>query len=156
MCIRDRFLADEPELCLVGFHTLFNGLGVALVLPFARPFARLIERLVPERGAPLTAGLDERLLVEDPAYGLEAARGALEASAPLTFGELAGLLREGAPRARVAERLAPVATALDRTRGYLARLTTPPQRAELFARHQALVHAADHLHRLVELSLIHI
>ena len=146
------FLADEPELCLVGFHTLFNGLGVALVLPFARPFARLIERLVPERGAPLTAGLDERLLVEDPAYGLEAARGALEASAPLTFGELAGLLREGAPRARVAERLAPVATALDRTRGYLARLTTPPQRAELFARHQALVHAADHLHRLVERS----
>ncbi|MFD0979860.1 Na/Pi cotransporter family protein [Tropicimonas aquimaris] len=31
------------QIALVGFHSMFNALGVVLVLPFARPFARMIE-----------------------------------------------------------------------------------------------------------------
>jgi len=45
-------LAANAELSLVAFHTLFNILGLILILPFTSRFARFIERLVPEKGSP--------------------------------------------------------------------------------------------------------
>ncbi len=56
---------NSPEVVAVGFHSLFNSLGVVLVLPFTIPFGRLIERLFPERAAPLARLFDKKLL-EDP------------------------------------------------------------------------------------------
>ena len=41
---------------LAAFHTLFIAVGVALFLPWVHPFARLVERLLPdEPGDALTA-----------------------------------------------------------------------------------------------------
>lgn len=40
-------LNEHAELALVGFHTFFNTLGVIAILPFARSFAHMIERLFP-------------------------------------------------------------------------------------------------------------
>ena len=67
-----------PHLALVAFHTTFNVLGVVIVLPFTRPFARLMTRLVPERGPDLTARLDTNLL-GDPAAATLALAGTLRA-----------------------------------------------------------------------------
>jgi len=143
-------LADDPELCLVGFHTLFNGLGVVAVLPVAARFARLIERLVPDRGPRLAAGLDPALLEEAPAYGLEAVHGALTEVAPAVFRAIASLLRSRASTARAIEELAPAMAALTRTRAFLRRVTTTAEDAPLHARHQSLMHAIDHLQRLAD------
>ena len=40
-------LNSHAELALVGFHTLFNTLGVLIVIPFAPLFARMMERIIP-------------------------------------------------------------------------------------------------------------
>lgn len=56
---------SSPEVLAVAFHSTFNLLGVVLVLPFTRPFGRLVERLFPERG-PVLAQAFDRGLLEDP------------------------------------------------------------------------------------------
>ncbi|MFO7546642.1 MAG: hypothetical protein R6W77_14205, partial [Trueperaceae bacterium] len=47
----------DPALTLAAFHTLFNLVGVALVLPWLGGFARMVSRLVPDQGAALTRPL---------------------------------------------------------------------------------------------------
>jgi phosphate:Na+ symporter len=47
---------DAPTI-LALFHTFFNALGVAILLPLAPRLARLIERIVPERGSRATRHL---------------------------------------------------------------------------------------------------
>ena len=66
---------DSPAFALVGFHTLFNVVALAIVLPVAGQFAWLMEKLVPERDTGLARRLDKRLLAEP-----QAAHAALEAT----------------------------------------------------------------------------
>src|SRR5690606_23875524 len=56
-------------ISLATFHTLFILLGVILVLPFNRTFARWIERLLPELEPSLTRHLGDALL-QVPAIAL--------------------------------------------------------------------------------------
>jgi phosphate:Na+ symporter len=62
----------NAEFALVGFHTVFNGLGVLLALPFTERFARLIEWLIPQRDDELVRRLD-RSLYENPSVAMLAA-----------------------------------------------------------------------------------
>ena len=56
--------ASSPEAIAAMFHTVFNLLGLVLILPFTKPFGRFIERLVPEKQEPLAAIFHHRLLVD--------------------------------------------------------------------------------------------
>jgi phosphate:Na+ symporter len=61
----------DPARALANAHTVFNVTNALVLIPFLGPFARFIERLVPERdGAP---SLDHGL-VAAPALALQAAR----------------------------------------------------------------------------------
>lgn len=42
------FIIDDAEVALVAFHTTFNTIGVLCILPFSKPFARMICWLFPE------------------------------------------------------------------------------------------------------------
>ena len=68
-------LNTGPE-ALAAFHTLFIAVGVGVFLPFVRQYARLIERLLPERGPVLTRHLDS-LLLQTPSVAIEASGRAL-------------------------------------------------------------------------------
>lgn len=57
-------LEVNKEVALVGFHTLFNTLGVIIVLPFTRTFARFMERLIKEKYPLYVQRLDKALLSE--------------------------------------------------------------------------------------------
>src|SRR5499433_2774724 len=48
---------------LAGYHTAYNVVGVAVLLPLVDRFTRLVERILPERGSPLTRCLDPAALV---------------------------------------------------------------------------------------------
>ena len=61
---------NNAEVGVVAFHTLFNFLGVILILPFTYPFAKLITRLIPASGHQLTRRLQTSLLIE-PSIALE-------------------------------------------------------------------------------------
>lgn len=138
-------LRDDPELCLVGFHTLFNGLGLLAVLPFAGGFARLLERLIPERPVRWTERLD-RALLRDPAVALRAVEPTLADLASRSFDLLADCF---AGREIASERREWISRALEETRTYLARIETPQRGGAADAREIASLHVIDQLRRLL-------
>src|SRR5271170_126141 len=62
---------------LAAYHTAYNVVGVAILLPLMGPFTRLIERLVPERGSAFTKYLDPAAL-RAPTVAVEAVRRTVE------------------------------------------------------------------------------
>src|SRR5690606_33968764 len=65
--------ALDPSVVLAAFHTAFNLLGVAILLPVAPRFAAVVSALVRERAPSLTRHLDASV-AELPAVAAEAAR----------------------------------------------------------------------------------
>jgi len=137
---------DPGATSLAAFHTLFIAVGVAIFLPLVHPFARWIERLLPEHGPTLTRHLDNTLL-SLPAVALEATRRALSEIAGELFRSLrdviTGVLPAGAELRR-----AQIQPALERTQEFFAKV--PPVNADepILQSRVAQVHAIDHLVRL--------
>ncbi len=138
-------IQSNPEIALVGFHTAFNVLALAVGLPLARPFADLMERLVPKRDAGLTWRLDDRLLAEPGA-----AEAAIVATLKDEFAVILEWLRDalggaegprGMTRHELLQDLRNTRDYLDRTN----RLVGPGHRPLDML---TSIHAMDHLHRM--------
>jgi phosphate:Na+ symporter len=139
--------AGNAQIALVAFHTIFNTIGVILVLPFTRPFARLVMRLVPETGPPLLRRLDERLL-RDPATAVDAAAATVRDISDVLIGILIDFLEPRKTRHLDTVRLTSVNEALETTRGFVEQIRTVPTDQHAHLRHLATMHALDHLFRL--------
>jgi len=139
--------ATEPELVLVGFHSGFNALGVIVILPFTTQFARLIIRLFPERGNPLTRHLDSSLL-GSPEIAIQAARATLRDIIESAFGELVRRIDSPIAR-REAQPLTDAELAVDQTRDYLQRLRIDSQQPAWLTEYLRSVHILDHLRRVI-------
>jgi phosphate:Na+ symporter len=137
------FDGDAPT-ALVVFHTLFNIIGVVLLLPFVGRITEVIERLVPQRGGAMPEPLDRSLLAE-PAAAIDAARVALGRIAAALFDELSRRVTGRPARLRPEE----ARQALDGVEAALGKLELPAADMDLKARHAALLHLVDHLHRLI-------
>lgn len=147
------FIGDNDQAVVIAlFHTLFNFLGAALFLPFTLPFARLIERLVPERGPALTRHLDNSVL-HLPEVATEAAARALTEIAAVTLREAINLLRNGVLDRAGEHRLHLAQMAMDETSHFLGQIQYAGYDGEIFARRLALLHAGDHVDRLIEACL---
>jgi len=140
-------IPSDPELILVGFHTLFNVLGVVVMLPFADLFARLIVRLIPERELPFTSRLDGSLL-RDPDVAIRALAATLGDIAQKTLAVFLDLLQT--PSESATERLALLELAIAECRRYVERMRTASDQGRTYQRHLSAMHAIDHLDRLVE------
>lgn len=137
----------DAQTALVMFHTGFNVLGVALVLPVAAAFTRLVERLVPDRAEAMAAALSPSLL-DDPGAALDAAATTAHRIADALFAGLAETLRPGGAPGASAEAAAAVAGPIEALDGWLGRLSVPEDGAAPLLRYSALVHQLDHLRRL--------
>lgn len=132
---------------LAAFHTTFTGLGVAVFLPLAKSYARLVEHLLPDHRPALTRYLDKSLL-QTPSVSLEAVRRALlETSLEAMRRTKANLDRPGDDRDSATENH-DLFQAVDDIQSFLSRIPqdfTPrpgtPSRIEL-------LHVIDHLVRL--------
>lgn len=138
--------AGEAQVALVAFHTGFNVLGVALVLPVARPFARLVEWLIPDRGPRLTRRLSPALLAE-PALAMDAAGDTLEAVATAQALWLAERLDPG-PGPRPPADARALGEAIEELRGFVDGITPDAASDAVAPRLAAALHALDHLGRL--------
>ena len=143
----ERYSRDgvDPEIALVGFHTIFNTLGVLLVLPFTHAFARSIERLFPEQGNPLARRLDTGLL-DSPAVALSVVMATIQEI-------LHSMCRAILPKLQVAnahrhEDLANVEEAIKRSRDYLEQLRVSPDNTQAMDLYSRAGHILDHLYRL--------
>jgi len=137
---------SDPEIALVAFHSLFNFVGVLAVLPITHRFASLIERLIPERGNPLTARLDPQFQ-QTPELALAAVKATLCDLVTLVFRRLAAALRD--VDIREEPTLEDVEDALAQTGVYLRLVQVPPDNTTFSVQHQAAYHILDHLRRLV-------
>ena len=138
-------LQNNAEIALIAFHTSFNTLGVIIVLPLSRQFARLIERLVPNTGPTYTASLDKALL-HDPTLALTAAKVALKNEAIALLRHIVYLMGD-IQRGRECN-LLELKYALIKTQSYIDYIELSDNNAKHHAWFINLFHAMDHIQRL--------
>jgi phosphate:Na+ symporter len=147
MTLWQYYLPKEPfgEIALVGFHTLFNLIGVLLILPFIGAYSRFIERLIPERSDDQKDLLD-RSLLRYPELALAEVRKLLTAQVKQLATQLAHMLGESSRPVSLVE----TARALTESRYYLDQLHLADGEGRAWEQLLACIHLLDHLQRLYE------
>lgn len=140
------FLTTNAEIGLVAFHTLFNTLGVLLVLPFAGYFARMIQRVVPSNHRQLYQ-LDKSLPVKEPKLALIASQQALQKIFQTTLSyidtHMGGTEKSTVPISRIEK-------SVDEVQEYLDQIRLKESDEQDWKQLIALLHAINHLERLVD------
>ncbi len=137
----------DAQIAVVAFHTLFNGLGVLVIIGFTHQFARLIERLVPERGPNLVGLLDEGLLTDSNA-ALDAAQGSIRKIALAAFDYLDNELQQC--RGASDHSTQSLKNAIETAYVYVSTIGASAKDAQAHQRLQTLLHLLDHLSRLID------
>jgi phosphate:Na+ symporter len=139
---------------LAGYHTAYNVVGVVILLPLIDRFTRLVERILPERGSPLTRCLDPSALAT-PIVAVEAVRRTIARALVTVCGsveaELAAIgrgepVRPGKDAVSVPE----AADALRQAQIFLSDVGGPPDSDDEQRRLTSTLHALDHASRLAE------
>lgn len=138
---------DPGPMSLAAFHTGFVLVGVILFLPWVRGFAKLIERLLPDRGPRWTRHLD-RFLWQTPAVALEATQRALSEVAASLFTELRAELGKGERTVVAGGAVTEMMQALETIHEFLVKVPNGGHNGGLTAMRAAQLHAIDHLQRL--------
>lgn len=132
------------------FHTGFNVLGVLIFFPVLHPFANYVMRLVPEETGVLrsTRFLDPTVAATG-SVGVEAARRALVRIERDLAMDLDAAARK---EPYLPPSLEEVRLGLTQTRDFLGRIgsTTSEQSTDAWNAHLSVMHALDHLDRLLE------
>ncbi|MDO9023219.1 Na/Pi symporter [Zwartia sp.] len=132
---------------LAAFHSMFIGFGVVLFLPFTVRFARLVERMLPNRSRDLTEHLDDSLLqLTDVA--LEASQRALEQTADTFMAHFSNLLTQQSSSTEKQLDFLHAKQSLERTFSFISRIHLPAGDDAHHAQRIAQLHAVDHLIRL--------
>jgi phosphate:Na+ symporter len=138
------------------YHTAYNVVGVAVLLPLIDRFTRLVERILPERGSPLTRCLDPAALVT-PIATEEAVRRTVARSLGTMCGSIGEALtatNHGTP-VRASEDAVSVTQASDvlrQARQFMSEASGPPESEEEQERLTSTLHALDHASRLAEVA----
>lgn len=139
-------LLENAEIALVGFHTLFNILGVILVLPFTRYFAWLIEYLVPLESNYLYH-LDAALPTKEPKLALIASQQALQKVFQASLEYIGSHLNGSSNRSVV---LVKMEKSIDDVQEYIDEIVISESKEKEWEQLIALLHGVNHLERLAE------
>src|SRR5262245_4370890 len=141
---------------LAGYHTAYNVVGVAVLLPLIDRFTRFVERILPERASPLTRCLDPAALVT-PLAAEEAVRRTVARSLGAICAAIGTALaatgqgtsaRTGKDAVSVTE----AGDALRRAREFMSEASGPPESKEEEERLISTLHALDDVSRLAEVA----
>ncbi|HEY6374473.1 MAG TPA: Na/Pi symporter, partial [Edaphobacter sp.] len=144
----------DPVTLLAAYHTGYNVMGVAILLPLMGPFTRMVERIVPERGSVFTRGLDPASLAS-PAVAVEAVRRTvalvLESLCSSAAIGLEKPGRDGTVQSIVdAVTVHRTSDALEQARAFLSKVNGPLESEEEQRWFISTLHALDHTVRLAE------
>jgi phosphate:Na+ symporter len=144
----------DPVTLLAAYHTGYNVMGVAILLPLMGPFTRMIERIVPERGSVFTRGLNPASLAS-PVVAVEAVRRTvalvLESLCSSAAVGLEKPGRDGAIQSIVdAVMMHQTSDALQQARAFLSKVNGPLESEEEQRWFISTLHALDHTVRLAE------
>ena len=133
---------------LAAYHTAFNVVGVAILMPAIKPFTRFVERLLPEIRSALTRALDPAAL-ENPVVAVEAVRRTIALTIQ-TIGPSIEAAVAGTGAAASVLSLAEPAKALREAQDFIAEIGGTPDSAIENLRLAGALHALDHMSRLVD------
>ena len=141
---------------LAGYHTAYNVVGVAVLLPLIDRFTRFVERILPERASPLTRCLDPAAL-ETPIAAEEAVRRTDARSLGTMCGSIGEALtatNHGTPvrAGKEAVSVTEASDALRQAREFMSEASAPPESGEEQERLTSTLHALDHASRLAEVA----
>jgi phosphate:Na+ symporter len=145
--------AFDGVTLLAAYHTAYNVVGVLVLLPLVDRFTRLVERILPERGSPLTRCLDPSALAT-PILAAEAVRRTIARALAAVCGSVEAALiadARGQPVSRMGT--SSVHEALDALRQaqvFLSDVAGPPDTDDEQQRLTSTLHALDHASRLAE------
>ncbi|PKM82865.1 MAG: Na+/Picotransporter [Firmicutes bacterium HGW-Firmicutes-14] len=139
----------DPAVALAAFHTVFNILGLILLVPVMRQFIGVIIRIIPDRGPQLTRHLDPTVAEVAP-VAVEAARRTLVEIMILVLEISADIITKRADLQAAGEKLDAARAALSETRRFLGLIRTDSSSDLEYRRHLSALHAVDHLEQLVE------
>jgi phosphate:Na+ symporter len=139
---------------LAAYHTAYNVVGVVVLLPLIDKFTRFVERLLPERGSPLTRCLDPSVLVT-PIAAVEAVRRTIARSLGAMCGSLGAALAAAGhggahDQSNDAESVAAATDALRQAEEFISGISGAPQSEDERQRLTNTLHALDHTSRLAE------
>jgi phosphate:Na+ symporter len=141
---------------LAAYHTAYNVVGVAVLLPLIDRFTKLVERILPERASPLTRCLD-RAALETPLAAEEAVRRTVARSLGAMCGSVGAALtatnqKTSAPARKDAVSVTEASDALRQAREFMSEVSGPPESKEEEERLTSTLHALDDASRLAELA----
>ncbi|MDL2399797.1 Na/Pi cotransporter family protein [Rhizobium mayense] len=132
---------------LAAYHTAYNVVGVAVLLPATQWFTRVVERLLPSKQTGLQRALDPSVLAS-PVLAVETVRRILADVLAKNAASISAALSSG--RADPAAQGAAAAVTLGEVRDFLSELKEPPETEAERLRMTSMLHALDHASRLVE------
>jgi phosphate:Na+ symporter len=142
--------AVDGVTLLAAYHTAYNVVGVAVLMPLIDRFTRFVERLLPETRSPLTRILDPAAL-ENPVVAVEAVRRtialAMQKMCPAIDAAVSGD-GKAAPGLSISES----AEVLRQARDFLSDVSGPPDSDSEEFRLMSTLHALDHISRLSEIA----
>src|SRR5215470_11028509 len=153
LLVRASHTVDGVTL-LAAYHTAYNVVGVAVLMPVIDRFTRFVESLLPERGSLLTRCLDPSALTL-PIAAVEAVRRtiahALEALCSSVDATLGATTRGGGARLeRDAVTPSEAADVLRQAQIFMSDVDGPPESEDEQRRLTSTLHALDHASRLAE------
>lgn len=140
-------LINNAEIALVGFHSLFNILGVIIILPFTHHFAAFITNLIKDKVSIYTRHLDTALL-EETSLALTAIRTSIQLELVDLLNQLRHMLTETGKPKHID--LIELQIALDKTHAYADLIHLNKDEDRNWQRLTSSMHALDHLQRLHE------
>ena len=134
---------------LAAYHTAYNVVGVAVLLPATQWFTRFVERLLPSKESPIERALDPAAL-GNPVVAVEAARRVVAEALSDRSRPVARLALRREP-ARPSRDTAAPAARLRRCRTFCPNSRSRRRRRPSARRMTSALHALDHASRLAEI-----
>jgi phosphate:Na+ symporter len=154
LLIRASHTVDGVTL-LAGYHTAYNIVGVLVLLPLIDRFTRLVERILPERGSPLTRCLDPSALAT-PLTAEEAVRRTVARALAAVCASVEAMLRVvtggGSTGSGKGVSVPEAADALRQAQVFMSDVSGPPESEDEQRRLMSTVHALDNASRLAEMA----
>lgn len=132
---------------LAAYHTAYNVVGVAVLLPMIDRFTRLVERMLPERRSPLTRCLDPAALAT-PLAAEEAVRRTVARALGMMCAAIASSSTPGMGARSGANAAAEAGGALRQAWEFMSEASGPPESDAEQARLTRTLHALDEASRL--------
>jgi len=135
---------------LAAYHTAYNVVGVAVLMPMLDRFTRFVEGLLPEKSSPILRGLDPAAL-DNPVVAVEAVRRTI-ALAIGTICQKIAASASGDEKAAASISIAEPLAALRQARAFISDVSGPPDSDSEELRLTSTLHALDHISRLAEIA----